>query len=375
MNYEEVILGEPLIAWYQEHKRALPWRMQTDPYRIWVSEIMLQQTRAETAIAYYERFVRELPTIQDLAKAPEDKLFKLWEGLGYYNRVRNMKKAAIQIMVDYDGIFPGTFEEIRSLKGIGSYTAGAVSSIAFGIPKPAVDGNVLRVIARLTGNGADIKKQSTRKEIERSLEKVIVKYAAGDFNQALMELGALVCIPNGQPKCTECPLALLCIARKEGRTLELPVKTKAKARRIEERTVLVFKDGETVAIAKRKQKGLLAGLYELPNVERHLSMDEVAAYCKDIGLMPVYIKSLPDARHIFSHVEWHMKGYLVKVDEFEKTNKKDFLFVPPAAIREKYPIPSAFDAYMPAASPSRESTPHTAKTEETSSSSAIRSRA
>ncbi len=339
-------MGKPLVEWYHAHKRELPWRMQADPYRIWVSEIMLQQTRVEAVKPYYERFLKELPTVRDLAEVPEDRLLKLWEGLGYYNRVRNMQKAARQIMVEYDGRFPGTFEEIRSLQGIGNYTAGAISSFAFGIPKPAVDGNVLRVITRLTGNSADIMKQSTRKEIEEALERAMPKEAAGDFNQALIELGAIVCVPNGQPRCEECPLSLLCIAKRDGRTRELPVKSKPKKRRVEKRTVLVFRDGESVAIHKRDKKGLLAGMYELPNLEGHLTMEEVKDYCKGIGLMPVYMEKLPAAKHIFSHVEWHMEGYLVKVDELEKTNKKDFLFVSPKKIQTEYPIPSAFEKYM-----------------------------
>ena len=340
-------MGEPLIRWYRENRRDLPWRQQPSPYHVWVSEIMLQQTRVEAVKPYYQRFLAALPAVRDLAEVPEDQLLKLWEGLGYYNRVRNMQKAARQVMADYGGEFPVTYEGIRSLAGIGSYTAGAIASFAYGLPKPAVDGNVLRVIMRLTGDDSDIMKQSTKKQVEEKLEPVIPADAASDFNQGLIELGAMVCVPNGQPKCEACPLAGMCRARIEGRIEELPVKTRAKERRIEERTILVFRDGEKTAICKRPDKGLLAGMYELPNYLGHMSRKEVAAYSKEIGLMPVRIKKLPEAKHIFSHVEWHMTGYEVRVDELEKTNEKGFLFIHPEEIQERYPIPAAFGSYLP----------------------------
>ena len=339
-------IAGPLVEWYRRNKRQLPWRDIDDPYRIWVSEIMLQQTRVEAVKPFYARFLNALPTVADLAKASEDKLLKFWEGLGYYNRVRNMQKAAQQIMIDYNGKFPDTYEAIRTLKGIGNYTAGAISSFAYGLPKPAVDGNVLRVITRLTVDDSDIMKQSTKNRIEEQLEQVIPENAAGDFNQGLIELGAIVCVPNGEPKCQECPLVKRCLAYKDGRIDEIPVKTKAKARKIEEKTILVFRDNGKTAIAKRPKKGLLAGLYELPNVQGHLSMDEVTEYCKEIGLMPVHIRPLTEAKHIFSHVEWHMIGYEIKVDELEKTNKKEFLFIGFDEIEEIYPIPSAFEKYV-----------------------------
>lgn len=335
----------PIVTWFQKNKRDLPWRNHPDAYRVWVSEIMLQQTRVEAVKPYYERFLRELPTVKDLAEAKEDQLLKLWEGLGYYNRVRNMQKAAQQIMIDYQGQFPDTFEEIRSLKGIGNYTAGAISAFAFGLSKPAVDGNVLRVISRLMGSREDIMKQSVRSKIEEKLEHVIPEGAASDFDQGLIELGALVCVPNGEPKCTECPVAHLCEARKQGMIAEIPVKSKGKARKMEDKTVLIFKDGEKLAIQKRPSKGLLAGLYEFPNQEGHVTMEEVTAYSKKIGLMPVRIKKLEDAKHIFSHIEWHMSGYEIVVDELEKTNEKAFLFIHPEEIEKKYSIPSAFEAY------------------------------
>lgn len=336
---------KPLVKWYRENKRDLPWRHNPDAYRVWISEIMLQQTRVEAVKGYYDRFLKALPTVKDLAEAEEDKLLKLWEGLGYYNRVRNMQKAAQQIMVDHAGNFPDTYEEILQLKGIGNYTAGAISAFAYGIPKPAVDGNVLRVISRITGSYEDIMKQSVRKKIESALEQVIPADAASDFNQGLIELGAIVCVPNGGPKCEKCPVQEYCIAHAKNLTAEIPVKKKAKARKIEERTVLIFKDGKQIAIRKRPAKGLLAGLYEFPNLEGKLSMDEVTEYSKKIGLMPVRVQKLPEAKHIFSHIEWHMTGYEVTVDELEKTNEKGFLFIHPEQIKKEYSIPSAFEKY------------------------------
>ena len=335
----------PLTDWYRKNKRDLPRRHNPDAYRVWVSEIMLQQTRVEAVKGYYDRFLKALPTVKDLAEAQEDKLLKLWEGLGYYNRVRNMQKAAQQIMVDYHGIFPDTYEEILKLKGIGNYTAGAISAFAYGIPKPAVDGNVLRVISRIIGSYEDIMKQSVRKKIETALEGIIPENAASDFNQGLIELGAIVCVPNGEPKCEECPVKEMCVAHKEDLTAEIPVKKKAKARKIEDRTVLIFKDDDKIAIRKRPAKGLLAGLYEFPNLDGHLSMDEVTEYSKNIGLMPVRVQKLPEAKHIFSHIEWHITGYEVIVDELEKTNEKGFLFIHPEQIKKEYSIPSAFEKY------------------------------
>lgn len=338
-------MTEPIVDWYRNNKRDLPWRHDVTPYRVWVSEIMLQQTRVEAVKPYYDRFLKELPTITDLAYAKEDRLMKLWEGLGYYNRVRNMQKAALQMVEQYGGEFPESYEEIRSLTGIGNYTAGAIGSFAFGIPKPAVDGNVLRVVSRILASREDIMKAKVRTAVERALEEVIPKEYPGDFNQGLIELGAIVCVPNGEPKCGECPVAAFCRARKEGIAVELPVKTKAKGRKIEKRTVLVFHDNDTLAIQKRPAKGLLAGLYELPNVEGWLSQKEIIEYSRSIGLSPIRVQKLPDAKHVFSHVEWQMKGYEIRVDELEKNCSQKMIFAKEEVLKEKYSIPSAFEAY------------------------------
>ena len=344
-NERLLAVREPLLSWYHKNRRILPWREQPESYRVWISEIMLQQTRVEAVKPYFARFMEALPDVKALASVEEETLLKLWEGLGYYNRVRNMQKAAKQIMEDFHGEFPKTYEEIKSLTGIGNYTAGAISSFAFGIPKPAVDGNVLRVVSRITASYDDIMKASVRTRIEEQLERIIPKNAASDFNQGLIELGAIVCVPNGEPKCLLCPLRQLCEAREKGIESELPVKTKAKARKIEKRTVFIFQDGENVAIRKRPAKGLLAGLYELPNIEGELSADEALEYSKKIGLQPLRIKELGVAKHIFSHVEWHMTGFAIRVDELEKSCTEKMLFIHPEEVQREYPIPAAFEYY------------------------------
>ena len=337
---------QPLISWYRQNKRILPWRDQKNAYYTWVSEIMLQQTRVEAVKPYFLRFIGELPDVKALAECPEEKLMKLWEGLGYYNRVRNMKNAAQTVVSEYSGILPASYEELLALKGIGSYTAGAIASIAYDIPVPAVDGNVLRVFSRITEDRQDIMKQSVRRQVEEKLLEIMPKEAPGDFNQALMELGAVVCVPNGPARCTECPIAEFCRAYHHGTVDELPVKAPKKKRTIENRTVFVIQDGERTAIHKRPEEGLLAGLYELPNIEEHLNKKEITQYCKEIGLMPIHIKKLPAAKHIFSHIEWQMIGYDIRVDELEKTNNKKYLFIHPEEIQNEYPIPSAFEKYM-----------------------------
>ena len=371
-NYDLRQLVEPLQNWFEEHARILPWRENPTAYYVWISEIMLQQTRVEAVKPYFDRFVRELPDVKALAECPEDKLLKLWEGLGYYNRVRNLKVAANQILENYEGEIPSEYEELLKLKGIGHYTAGAIASIAYGKRVPAVDGNVLRVISRVTADDSDIMKQSVRNSMEKALlelmncgsvdEKLeVTKLIPSVFNQALMELGATVCLPNGAPHCEECPWKELCEARKRDRIAELPVKKKAKARRIEEKTVFIIKDGEQLALHKRANKGLLAGLYELPNVEGYLSEKEAIAYIEAQGYIPIRIQEVCDSKHIFSHVEWHMKGYVVflQAQEFPKMKQKDvsdidaqnrivpedWIFVEVEETKENYAIPSAFVKY------------------------------
>ncbi len=370
-DFDLTQLVKPLQDWFVSNARVLPWREKPTAYYVWVSEIMLQQTRVEAVKTYFDRFIRELPDVKALAECPDDKLLKLWEGLGYYNRVKNMKIAANQIMMEYGGAFPSEYEEILKLKGIGSYTAGAISSIAFGKAVPAVDGNVLRVISRVTADDSDIMKQSVRKHMEECLFELMndvqntsTELKPSIFNQALMELGATVCIPNGAPHCKECPWSGCCEAKKQNRIEEIPVKTKAKKRRIEERTVLIIKDGEQLAINKRPSTGLLADLYELPNVEGYLSEKDILEFIKEKGYEPIRIQPLCDAKHIFSHVEWHMKGYVVFIASREMrrdndvdksanmqgheivcTQEDSWLFVDVEETKQNYAIPSAFSKY------------------------------
>lgn len=342
-------IPKPLLKWYDKNKRVLPWREDTTPYRVWVSEIMLQQTRVEAVKPYFERFTEALPDVAALAKAPEDQLLKLWEGLGYYNRVRNMQKAAVQIMQEYGGVMPAEYEELLRLTGIGSYTAGAVSSIAYGRHVPAVDGNVLRVLARVREDERLITDGKVRKAVEEELEKAMPRDRPGDFNQALMELGACICIPNGAPLCHDCPLNRICRAHAEGAETEFPKKEGKKPRKVEEKTVLVIRDENRAALCKRPGKGLLAGMYEFPTLEGYRTADEVAEYLAENGIRALRIQALEDAKHIFTHREWHMRGYMVRVDELEHgtpgKDSRNWLFAEPSETEEKYPVPSAFSAY------------------------------
>lgn len=343
-DYNLTEINTPLLAWFQANRRILPWREDPQPYKVWVSEIMLQQTRVEAVKPYFERFVTELPTIRDLAECEEERLLKLWEGLGYYNRVRNMQIAARTLMEEYGGELPADYDQLLKLKGIGHYTAGAIASIAYGIPVPAVDGNVLRVITRVTEDHTDIMKQSFKTLMEETLRETMPRDAASAFNQALMELGATVCGPNGAPDCECCPLKELCIAGKKGTAMEYPVKSKAKKRRLEDRTVFVIQDGSKVILNKRPKRGLLAGMYEFPNVEGHLSEEEALEYVKNLGLAPVRILRLEEAKHIFSHIEWHMDGYVVKVAQLEEDDS-GLLFLEAEDCLANYPVPSAFERY------------------------------
>ena len=342
-------LTAPLLAWYDQSKRSLPWREHPHPYWVWVSEIMLQQTRVEAVKPYFARFMEALPTIGDLAHAEEEKLLKLWEGLGYYNRVRNLQKAAIQIEEQYGGEMPCEHGKLLDLCGIGSYTAGALASIAFGQKVPAVDGNVLRVLSRVHGDDRNISLEKVKKEVEQEVLQGMPADRPGDFNQALMELGACVCLPNGAPHCTACPLQEICIAHREGVEEAYPKKDSKKQRKIEEKTVLLVRDNDKLAIKKRPAKGLLAGLYEFPSLPGHISAERVVEYLSDHGLKILHIRRMEDAKHIFTHKEWHMWGYQVKVDELEvpapSGDVKEWIYSLPEEIENVYPIPSAFAAY------------------------------
>ncbi len=344
-------ITQPLLSWYDNNKRSLPWRETKDPYRIWVSEIMLQQTRVEAVKGYYKRFLDALPDIGALADAQEPYLLKLWEGLGYYNRVRNMQKAAIRVMEEFDGRMPDTYELLVTLPGIGEYTAGAIASIAFDRAVPAVDGNVLRILARLWGDASDIADPRVKKEFSKALSVYIPKDRPGDYNQALIELGAMVCVPNGKPKCEECPWKGICVAKKEERIDTLPVKSKKKERSIEKKTVLLIWDGNHVLLHKRPESGLLAGMYEFPMADGWVSQTKAKELVTELGFSPMRVKKSVEAVHIFTHKEWHMHSYEIKVADTmpesrtEKTPWQEYVLIPPRELERSYPLPSAFKAF------------------------------
>lgn len=328
----------PLLQWFQLNKRSLPWREDKEPYHVWVSEIMLQQTRIEAVMHYYARFMRALPDVQALSRADDDALLKLWEGLGYYSRARNLKKAAAIIAGDRQGLFPSTFQELRKLPGIGDYTAGAIASICFNEPVPAVDGNVLRVIARYTGSFENVLLPETKRNVTEQLTAVMPENA-GDFNEALMELGETICLPNASPSCDKCPLSQKCTACQMQLTDKLPVRIKKTKRRCEELTVflLTAPDG-SVAIEKRPDSGLLSGMYQLPNVKGYYSEEELFSILSNWQLEPESIVMFREAKHVFTHIDWKMKGCRAVV-----RNPSDrFLWISPEKIQSDYPLPTAF---------------------------------
>lgn len=337
---EQVLIAmfEALIPWYEAHKRELPWRQDKEPYHVWLSEIMLQQTRVEAVKEYYRRFLTTLPTIADLAEAPEEQILKLWEGLGYYNRVRNLQKAAQTICADYAGVFPSEYAQIRSLSGIGDYTAGAIASICFDAPTPAVDGNVLRVYSRLLADDANIDLQTTKKRIMRKLQETYPRKNPGIATQALMELGATVCVPNGAPRCDVCPVAEICQAREQDTWRNLPVRSEKKKRKIVDKTVFILLTEDTVALHKRSASGLLAGMWEFPNVDVKLDKQEAVTQVTGWQTEPVDLLMQTSYTHIFSHVEWHMTAYYIRC---RKTNKK-WKWVTKESLDETYALPSAF---------------------------------
>lgn len=326
-----------LLPWYEANRRDLPWRADREPYHIWVSEIMLQQTRVEAVKGYYARFLENLPTIADLAEADDELLHKLWEGLGYYSRVRNLKKAAGEIIERHGGIFPDSHKEISALSGIGPYTAGAICSIAFNLPTPAVDGNVLRVVSRLTDDNTPINRPAFRKQITENLAAVYPD-RAGDFTQALMELGATLCGPNRKPDCSNCPCNALCLGYARGTAEKLPVKKAKPQRRSEDRTVFILSCDGFYALHKRPKTGLLAGLWEFPNVPGKLSLTEAIDEVEKAGVKIKDILRQVEKKHIFTHIEWHMSGIYVEVKE----QSGDFVWMHKDRIREETALPTAF---------------------------------
>lgn len=327
-----------ILSWYDTHQRVLPWRESRDPYHIWVSEIMLQQTRVETVIPYYNRFVTELPSIFELANADVELLYKLWEGLGYYSRVRNLQKAAIQVVQTYGGVLPRNRKELESLSGVGPYTSGAISSIAYEQKNPAIDGNVLRIFARLRAIEKSIKDPDVKKEIKVEVERLLPNNRIGDFNQGLMEVGATICLPNGLPKCEICPIKKHCEAYRKGVTNKIPLKVAKKKNPSYKKTVLLVKYKDFYAIEKRPDKGLLRSMYQFPLFDEHLQEGDLAQYFTN---NQISIQKLKNSKHKFSHLEWDMIGYLVTLED--KDPRYDF--VETTEIVSKYSIPSAFKEY------------------------------
>lgn len=332
------IMYQPLLNWYPAHHRMLPWRENREPYRVWVSEIMLQQTRVEAVKGYYARFLTALPDVQALAACPEEQLLKLWEGLGYYNRVRNMQKAAKVIMEEYSGIFPQTYAEVRALPGIGDYTAGAICSICYGLPTPAVDGNVLRVMARLQEDFRNVLDIGVKTDVTAQLADIYPHADCNMLTQALMEIGATVCIPNGLPDCMECPLQNVCMARENGSVADLPVREKKQKRRIEERTVFVLECDGKIAIRKRPAKGLLASLWELPNCDGFLLPEEAVAQCSTWDVKPEELLKTVRRKHVFTHITWKMQGVFLRCG----SQSKAFVWVDATELEHVYSLPTAF---------------------------------
>lgn len=338
-------LRTSLLSWYDRHARILPWREDPTPYRVWVSEMMLQQTRVDTAIPYFEAFIHELPDVEALANATEEKLLKLWQGLGYYSRVRNLGKAAGIVLEEYGGSLPRDPLILKKLPGLGDYASGAIASIAYGTRATAVDGNVLRVIARLTGDEGNIKDPVVKRRITTFVEELLPMERVGDFNQALMELGAMVCLPGGEPLCGECPWQGHCRALSEGKTRSIPKKEKEKEKKSEDLTVFVLHRGGKIALDKRPEGGLLAGLQEFPNHPGHLGLEEAIALVGSWGYGVLEIRALPASRHVFSHRVWNMVGWEIQLLG-AGADPKNRTWADPDEIREVHSIPTAYRVYL-----------------------------
>lgn len=331
-----------VLTWYLENKRDLPWRRDHDPYHVWISEVMLQQTRIEAVIGYYERFIQVLPTIFELANVSEEKLLKLWEGLGYYNRARNLKRTAQIIINQYKGIFPSTYDELIILPGIGEYTASAIASICFQEKCATVDGNVLRVYTRFFNDYANISLKKEKVRIRRELEQIMPN-KSGDFNEALMEIGEVICVPKGMPNCGQCPLRRGCLARKEGTYFDLPVKDLQNKKKELDYTILIFRYQNKIAIRKRKDGGILAGLWEFPNLEGNYSMEELRHYLTCRGISYQSITKFVSHIHIFTHQKWKMISYLIDLTSYIDY---DLMFQEVEVIQNHYAIPTAFRPFL-----------------------------
>ena len=335
------VLPDALLPWYRENARPLPWRESRDPYRVWVSEIMLQQTRVEAVMGYYARFLQTFPTVALLAEADEDRLFKLWEGLGYYSRARNLQKAARVIVAEYGGEFPRDYASVRALPGVGPYTAGAICSICFGLPPAAVDGNVLRVTARYLCDDTPIDLPAHKQEITERLESVYPAGDCGTFTQSLMELGATVCTPRS-PKCARCPLRETCRAFAAGTAADLPVKSPKKEKHLVEKTVFLLWYGDELALVRREDTGLLSGMWSLPNVDEPLDVEGALRQVEAFGVQPASVLRQEHKTHIFTHIRWEMEAFTILC------GAKDDRFVwrTPDEIRRRYALPTAFRKFL-----------------------------
>ncbi|MDD3429697.1 MAG: A/G-specific adenine glycosylase [Oscillospiraceae bacterium] len=342
-------ISEPLVAWYRKHARPLPWRKGCNAYHTWVSEIMLQQTRVEAVIPYYNRFLQHLPTIEALANADLEQLNKLWQGLGYYSRVRNMQKAAQQVVTLYNGVLPADYNLLLTLPGIGPYTAGAIASIAYGQKAPAVDGNVMRVLSRLFCLEDDIALPATKKGFTKLTWALQSETAPGDFTQGIMELGACICIPNGAPKCAQCPLQSFCTAFAQDCALTLPVKSAAQKKRQEHKTLLFCIAQGKLCLQKRPDKGLLAGLWQPVLLDGNFSKEDVLGYVTKLGGTPKTIAALKPTKHIFTHIVWDMEAYAVTLPS--PLSIENACWITPRQIADSYPVPSAFKAALTQALP------------------------
>ena len=330
-----------LLPWFEANKRLLPFRQEPSAYHIWVSEIMLQQTRVAAALPYYERFIRELPDAAALAACDADTLHKLWQGLGYYNRVNNMQKAARVVCERYGGALPADYDALRALPGIGDYTAGAIASIAFGIPAPAVDGNVLRVFARLYDDDADITKPETKRKFTERVLDQMPKATPGPYNEALMELGALVCVPNAAPQCLACPLAPVCRGFAAGRAEQLPVKPPKKEKERLPVTVALVQSPAGLLLQRRPDKGLLAGLWQPAAFENQaLSREQLTAALAALGVDAALERPLQPARHVFTHKIWQLSGWAGSAPAVPLPEGWVW------GLPEDYPLPSAFDGIL-----------------------------
>lgn len=340
-------IASPLLRWYEQNQRALPFRSDPTPYHVLVSEIMLQQTRMTAAVPYYERFIRELPTIAALAACEQERLYKLWEGLGYYSRARNLQKAAQTIMEKYNGQMPPDYKALLALPGVGAYTAGAISSICFGLPVPAVDGNVLRVFARLLNDSRDMMRPDVKKEMTAYVQTLQPPQRPGDYNQALMELGALICLPGGAPQCEVCPLCVQCAAREAGTQSVLPAKAPKRPKKEIPYTVAVVTNGagenRRVLLQQRPQTGLLAGLWQPILLDGHLSAAETGAALISCGISAKILSPLPDAKHVFTHLIWKMRGYLFTAPRVSLPD--GYVWAKLSEVETLYTMPNAFKSY------------------------------